>query len=217
MKRCILSITFLLLCVSGFAQKSVYLGTAGRAGDYIYEDGALDDGTRYIMSDLFYAGPYKISLCKYIPLEGDSWYGLAVESGEFIPNNGLMAFFFKDKDHAPLVIGQVESDNTVSFRRSVGLKPFFLLGGGHGNLFLATQEKIKEKEIYFGLYVLSEEELLTLIKNVIRKVRISSRSRYYEFNRIASENFPSKLASAKGDVDARAALSRNAILEGVDK
>ena len=68
----------------------------------------------------------------------------------------------------------------------------------------------------FGLYVLSEEELQTLIKNEIRKVRISSRSRYYEFNRIASENFPSKLASAKGDVDARAALSRNAILEGVE-
>lgn len=219
MKRILLTIA--LLTVSLFyaiAQNPVYLGTAGYSTNHIYEDGATDDGTRYIMSGLFHAGPYMISLCEFIPTEGESWYSLAVESKEFIPRNGLMVFVFKDASKEPIVLGQQVSENTTTEKISYRLSPHFFFGLGSGSdFFLATHETTKSIPVSFGMYDLSENELLEIINGEMKFVRIANRATYYEFSKVMAKRIAADLSDAKKHVDARALLSRNTILEGIDK
>ena len=218
MKRIFLIITTLaigLICAK--AQTPVYLGTAGYGTNFIYEDGATDDGTRYIISGLFHANPYMISLCEFIPEEGEPWYSVAVESKEYIPRNGVMVFVFKDKSKEPIVLGQQVSDNTTAEKRSYSLSPHFVFGLGSGShLFFASHETTKEVPVSFGMYDLSEEELISIISDELKLVRIANRSTYHEFNKVIAKKIASDLSDAKKRVDARAKLSRNTILEGID-
>lgn len=177
----------------------------------------LDDGTRYILSGMFVSGPYMISLCEFIPAEGNVWYSIAVESKDFIPTNGLMVFAFQEQDqHPPIILGQQVGENTTATHRSVGLRPLIFFGGGHALLGLATHNTTNQTEFYFGMYDLSEEELQTIINNKLKTIRITTRSRFHEFNKTASKFFSSELSDAKKHVNARAALSRNTILEGIE-
>ena len=218
MKRILLIIA--LLTISLFyatAQNPVYLGTAGYSTNHIYEDGATDDGTRYIISGLFHAGPYMISLCEFIPEVGAPWYSLAVESKEYIPRNGLMVFVFKDSSKEPIVLGQQVSESTTTEKLSYRLSPHFVFGLGSGSdFFLATHETTKEVPVSFGMYDLSEQELLAIINSDLKLVRIANRATYYEFGKIVAKRIASDLSDAKRRVDARAMLSRNTILEGIN-
>lgn len=218
MKRIFHTITTLaigLICAK--AQTPVYLGTAGYGTGYIYEDGATDDGTRYIISGLFHANPYMISLCEFIPEEGDPWYSLAVESKEYIPRNGVMVFVFKDESKEPIVLGQQVSDNTTAEKRSYSLSPHFVFGLGSGShLFFASHETTKEVPVSFGMYDLSENELLEIINGELKLIRIATRATYYEFGRVMAKRIASDLSDAKKHIDARAVLSRSTILEGLN-
>ena len=81
-----------LIPISLFAQETVYLGVSGASFGRIYEDGFTDDGTRYIVSDAQRIDTYYVSLCKYISETGESLYGIAIETKEFLSKNGQMVF-----------------------------------------------------------------------------------------------------------------------------
>ena len=217
MKRFVLLAVLLCGSLSLFAQNPVYLGTAGYSTNHIYEDGATDDGTRYIISGLFHAGPYMISLCEFIPTEGESWYSLAVESKEYIPRNGLMVFVFKDSSNEPIVLGQQVSESTMTEKVSYGLSPHFVFGlRSGGDFFLTTHETTKAVPVSFGMYDLSEKELLEIINGELKLIRIANRATYYEFGRVMAKRIASDLSDAKKHIDARAVLSRSTILEGLN-
>lgn len=215
MKRIKLLLIFtiaLALPCNAFAQY-VYLGFSNKAEGNIYEDCLLDDGTRFIMSSAWGMGQFGCGLCMFIPEEGESWYGLAIESKEYIPQNGLLVIVPGNNPKKPIVLGQRISDNSQVFRKTVKISPTFIFGGGRSNLAFSTYQTTDVKDVSFALYDIPEEVLSSLIADGIKDIRISSRSTYYKIKPYMFERMPSFLDEAKKNVDARASQSVNCILE----
>ena len=78
---------------------------------------------------------------------------------------------------------------------------------------LSTYQTTDVKDVSFALYDIPEEALLSLIADGIKDIRISSRSTYYKLKPYMFDRMPSFLEEAKKNVDARASLSVNCILE----
>ena len=212
---------FILLLILSFglsihfyaSAQYVYLGFSGKADGSIYEDCLLDDGTRFIMSSAWGMGQFGCGLCMFIPEEGESWYGLAIESKEYIPQNGLLVIVPGDNPKKPIVLGQRISDNSQVFRKTVKISPTFIFGGGRSNLALSTYQTTDVKDVSFALYDIPEEVLASLISNGIKDIRISAKSTYYKLKPYMFDRMPSFLEEAKKNVDFRAIQSVNCILE----
>ena len=209
-----LSLIALLLSSTLLMAQNVFSGTGGYTTGYIYEDGLLDDGTRYIISDMRQSGAYILSLCKFIPVDGESWYGIAVESKQYIPKNGLLVFVGElDGATQTFVLGQRVADKAIATRGSIGINPIFFFGGG-GNMALALYSKTVHSEVCYAIYELSPENIDQLTSSKIKEIRISSRSTYNFINGSMS-SITKWLIKARQEVDNRSKCSVNMILEDV--
>lgn len=204
---CLLFACFLPVLASA---QQVFSGTGGYADGYVYEDAMLDDGTRFIISDMRQFGRYSLSLCLSIAPDGERNYFLAVESDRYIPRNAMLVFFFKGEDSlSPLVLKSCFNDQAMSTSNSLSVNPIFFLDKS-GGIALATSRKEKISNVCYALFGLSEEQIEKLSTNEPKEIRISSRSRY---NIIYPLNDKQWLIKSKQRVDARAKLSVNTILE----
>lgn len=207
---------FMLLSSHSLSAQRVFMGNAYKQEEFVYEDRLLDDGTRFIMSTMWDIGEFAFSLCRFISKDVDSWYGLAIESKEYIPRNGLVVFVPATGAGNPVVLWQIQSDNaTVSNRRS-RISPSFIFGGGFSSVGFTSYTEVVDKDVFFSIYDMSEENLETLIANGISDMRISSRSKYNNLKPWAAGKMAEWMAEAKGYVDARADKSVNCILEGLE-
>lgn len=198
--------------ITASAQQTIYLGTAGSNQGYIYEDGQFDDGTRYIISDYTALDACYFSLCKFIPQSGEPWYGIAIESKEYIPQNGLLVFVPKNsKQDEPIVLNQFGKDRAVKTQTSVGLSPTFFLGSG--NIALSAYSRTHASEVFFAIYDISEEELNHLMNFDCKEIRFSTRSTYKSIKGWYIDRVKWWLPKAKGNIEARAQKSINLILE----
>ena len=197
---------------NAFAQY-VYLGFGNKAEGNIYEDCLLDDGTRYIMSSMWEMGQFGCGLCKFIPEDGDPWYGLAIESKLYIPKNGLIVIVPDTDSGKPYVLGQRLSDKSKVYHERARLNPIFIFGGGRSNLAFSTYQTTEVKDVSYAIYDIPEDVLLTLISNGVKDIRISARSTYYILKSWSFNKLSSFLDEAKKNVDARSLLSVNRILE----
>lgn len=213
MKRVIaLFAATIFLSITALAQQTVYLGTVGAYQGYIYEDGQFDDGTRYIISDNTALDVYYFSLCKFIPQSGEPWYSIAIESKEYIPQNGLLVFVPKNaKQEEPIILEQLQKDRAVKTQTSVGLSPTFFLGSG--NIALSAYSRTHASEVFFAIYDLSEEQMNRLLNFDCKEIRFSARSTYKLFKGWHIDRFMSWLPKAKDNIEARAQKSINLILE----
>ena len=191
----------------------VYLGFGNEAEGDIFEDCLLDDGTRYIMSSMWEMGQFGCGLCKFIPEEGDSWYGLAIESKEYIPKNGLVVIVPNNDSGKPYVLGQRLSDKSQVYRERARVSPIFFFGGGRSDLAFSTYRTTEVKDVSFALYDIPEEILQAIISGGVKDIRISARSTYHKLKPWTFSRLPSFLDKAKKNVDSREAQSVNRILE----
>lgn len=213
MKR-ILAIIVVLMASTTISAQHIFSGTGGDYLGRIYEDGMMNDGTRYIISDMRVLNTYTFSLCKFIPSSGEPWYGLAVESKEFIPTNGLLVFVCGDKgDTKTFILGQSVSDNAIAQRETIGINPVFFFGGAN-SLALSLYAKTVHSEVSYAIYDLSSEVLEQLLSASIKEIRISSRSTYKKI-KDPIRTFSKWMEKAKDDVDIRSGHSLNMILEGI--
>ena len=196
----------LLFPVQSYAQFT-HLGNASKAEGYIYEDCLLDDGTRYIMSGHLDVGQYGFSLCRFLKDDGGSWYGLAIESKEYIPKNGLMVIVPDREESGPVVLGQVLSETSHVSRTKSRLAPTVLFG---------SDGSTEIQELSFAVFDISEDLLSTLIHDGVREIRISTRSTYNKLRGWTYGKIASYLKEAKANIDARAQQSLNGILEDLD-
>lgn len=198
--------------ITASAQQTIYLGTAGAYQGYIYEDGQFDDGTRYIISDYTALDACFFSLCKFIPQTGEPWYGIAIESKEYIPQNGLLVFVPKNaKQEEPIILEQFQKDRAVKTQTSVGLSPTFFLGSG--NIALSAYSRTHASEVFFAIYDISEEELNHLMSLDYNEIRFSTRSTYKSIRGWYINRVKGWLPTAKDNIEARAQKSINLILE----
>lgn len=192
----------LLFPVQSYAQFT-HLGNASKAEGYIYEDCLLDDGTRYIMSGHLDVGQYGFSLCRFLKDDGGSWYGLAIESKEYIPKNGLMVIVPDREESGPVVLGQVLSETAHVSRTKSRLAPTVLFGSDGSNLVVVRQKTTEIQELSFAVFDISEDLL-------------STRSTYNKLRGWTYGKIASYLKEAKANIDARAQQSLNGILEDLD-
>ena len=205
----------LLFPVQSYAQFT-HLGNASKAEGYIYEDCLLDDGTRYIMSGHLDVGQYGFSLCRFLKDDGGSWYGLAIESKEYIPKNGLMVIVPDREESGPVVLGQVLSETSHVSRTKSRLAPTVLFGSDGSNHVVVRQKTTEIQELSFAVFDISEDLLSTLIHDGVREIRISTRSTYNKLRGWTYGKIASYLKEAKANIDARARQSLNGILEDLD-
>lgn len=212
--RAAILVLIAVLMPSVMSAQYAYSGMSGVRSGYIYEDGIMDDGTRYIISDMYVCGQYSYSLCKYVAEDGNSWYGIAVEAKQYIPKNGLLVFVGKgDNGSQSFVLGQKLSDHIVMTKNSVGISPIFFFG----RIGLTTYQQTSQSEISYAVFDLSEENLEQLLSAELKEIRISNRSTYNSTSgRYYLDGFPKWLSRAKGNVDARSSVSVNTILEDID-
>ena len=212
-----LSVTLVMLSLadSAFAQR-VFMGNAYKQDEFIYEDRLLDDGTRSIMSNMWDIGDYAFSLCRFISVDGESWYGFAVESKEHIPKNGLLVFVPASGSGVPILLGQTQSGSATVSKAVSRLSPSFIFGGGGSTIAFTSYTSIVDKDVSFAVYDMSEKTILTLVSDGISDMRISSRSTYNTLKPWATKKMSEWLGEAKGYVDARAEKSVNCILDGLE-
>ncbi len=218
MKRILITISLLFMASIAMQAQHVFSGVSGPRFGRIYEDGMADDGTRYIISDMRMIGVYAFSLCKFVPQEGEPWYGIAVESKDYIPRNGLMVIVYGSPDsYQTLVLGQKIADNAMTTKSTIGFRPMLFFGSNNlGGLLMSLSPKTVTSEVSYSVYDLSEEDLILLIDGEINEIRISARTTYSSLNHYLLRTFPEWLAKAKEDVDVRSEQSLNTILEGLE-
>ncbi len=215
MKRLLLTIVVALLTSTILPAQQVFSGIGGAYLGSIYEDGMMDDGTRYIISDMRVWNAYTFSLCKFIPASGDPWYGLAVESKEYIPTNGLLVFVCElNGETKTFILGQSVSDKAIAQKETIGINPVFFFGGAN-SLALALYSKTVHSEVSYAIYDLSAEVLEQLLSTTFKEIRISSRSTYKKIKE-PLKNFSKWMEKAKSDVDIRSGRSLNSILEDIE-
>ena len=217
MKRFITSLIILFAASVLMSAQYVFSGTSGAYLGCIYEDGMTDDGTRYIISDMQVIDRYAFSLCKFVPEEGDSWYGIAIESREYIPKNGLLVFICESSGELlPFVLGQRVSDKGVATRLSLGFSPTLFFGSNNlGGLLMSLYPKTVTAEVSYSVYDLSVHDIERLLETNIKEMRISSRSTYKTLKGPYPKLLSKWLIKAKEDVDARSIRSLNSILEDI--
>lgn len=215
MKRFLLSILFCTLAISPIYGLTFFSGYGGPEKGYIYEDGTTDEGMRYIISDMTLINGYAFSLCKFIPLDGEPWYGLSVETKKYMPNNGFMVLLCDRSGMSQtMVLTQKETSKAVVSRGSLGLSPFLLFGSKGSNLSFVLHKSTVQEEVFYAIYPLSISELETLLSASIKRIRISERSTYQEL--FPSKFFDEWLKKSKEYVDVRSSQSINTILEGIN-
>ena len=212
--------TLIVLFAAGVMMSAQYVfsGSSGAYLGYIYEDGMSDDGVRYIISDMQVIDKYAFSLCKFVPEEGEPWYGIAIESREYIPKNGLLVFICESTGGLqPFVLGQRVSDKGVATTLSVGLNPILFFGGNNlGGLLMSLYPKTVTSEVSYSVYDLSVQDLEQLLATSIKEMRISSRSTYKTLKGHYPKMLSKWMVKAKEDVDARSERSLNSILDDIN-
>ncbi len=153
----------------------VYLGYGNKAEGNIYEDCLLDDGTRYIMSSMCEMGKFGCGLCMFVQEDGEAWYGLAIESREYIPKNGLMVIVPDDDSGKPYVLGQRLSDNAQVTRIRSKVNPIFIFGGGKSSMAFSTYQTTDVKDVSFAIYDIPEDVLFSMISHGVKDIRISGK------------------------------------------
>lgn len=194
-----------------------YLGTASRSDGLIYEDCLLDDGTRYIMSTMWELGKFGFGLCMFVPEDGEPWYGLAIESKEYIPKNGFVVIIPNNGSNEPYVLGQRMSDKSQVYSKRSTVNPIFIFGGGRSNIAFSTYQTTDIKDVSFAIYDIPEDVLNSIISTGINDIRISSRSTYYKLKSWTLERMASYLGEAKEYLDIRASKSVNCILDDIEE
>lgn len=212
--------TLIVLFAAGVMMSAQYVfsGSSGAYLGYIYEDGMSDDGVRYIISDMQVIDKYAFSLCKFVPEEGEPWYGVAIESKEYIPRNGLLVFITESSDELQtFVLGQKVSDKGVATKLSVGFNPVLFFGSNNlGGMLMSLYPKTITSEVSYSVYDMSAQDLEQLLTTTFKEVRISSRSTYKTLKGNYLKTLSKWMIKAKEDVDARSQRSRNSILEDIN-
>ena len=212
-RRFIQILFFLLVCSSLYlpAQQSFYLGVANANDDFIYEDAMLDDGTRMIISDMYGQSLYNLALCMFIPEEGDPFYGIAVESKQYIPDNGLLVF--QREGVEPLVLYQVQTASATRTKLESGPSPSLLFLGGSVSMFFTRRYSVKTDDFYFAIYGITLDEISELLEDS-HEARISSRSKYNNIiHGYTKDRFKKWLSEALTNIEIRAMKSLNTILD----
>lgn len=217
LRKTLMALAMLLSGTVAFGQKTVFSGTGGSSNGYIYEDGMTDSGMRYIMSDVRNWNTYNFSICKFIPEEGDPWYGIAIESQNYIPQNGLLVFVCDNATEGmkTFVFGQNISDRAVGTRSSLSISPIFHFGSNSSSMSFATYRTTETRDFFFAIYSLSEEELLQLINSKVKEYRVSERSTYFRARGPFLSSMSKWMSESKQRVDTRSSLSINMILEDI--
>lgn len=215
MKRCFLICICSILLSSPIFAQTIYSGFGSNFAGNIFEDGIMDDGTRYIISDMQQVNTYAFSLCKFIPSDGEPWYGISVETKEYMPKNGYMVFICeKDGFERTIVLGQKGANTTDITKGTLGLTPFLFFGSKGSDLSFLLHKKIVQEKVCYAIFPLSSSELDILLSTTIKRIRISTRSTYYQL--YISSYFDRWLVKSKECVDIRSNQSINRILEGLD-
>lgn len=218
MKHLLITLSLIFMVSTAMQAQYVFSGSSGSYYGYIYEDGMADDGTRYIISDLLTIDKYAFSLCKFIPQEGNSWYGIAVESKEYIPRNGLLVFVHRFQgNNKTLVLGQRVLDKAIASKSTIGFSPTLFFGSNSlGGILMSLYPKTVTSEVSYSVYDLSEEDLKLIIEADFKEIRISSRTTYRALKGHYPKTVSKWLARAKGNVDERSEKSLNTILEDIE-
>ena len=214
--RIILTVLFVVhLFPNVVSAQRVFMGYSNKQDGFIYEDCVLDGDMRFIMSEVWDIGDYAFSLCRFDVPEGKSWYGLAIESKEFVPKNGNIVFVPESEGSVPVRLFQTRFDNATVSRTKSELAPSLIFGGGGSSIFFSTYRTTIDNDVFFAIYDLEEPVLMSLINTRFREIRIANKSTYNSLKPWVLTKMSGWLEESKCNLDVRSQLSVNLILENL--
>lgn len=141
---------------------------------YIEFDWVEHDGRRQITSyerkEIFYGTKYNISL-NAVEKNNIVDYCLLVSSYNFIPDNAKILIKLKSNE----IIELYANDRIIESDTSIVSWSYII-----GNSVFSTSKSIKSKDVYVGVFDITEEQLEKIKIFGITKLRISSRTSFYE-------------------------------------
>ena len=187
MKRTFILIFFSLVTIVSSAQSGLF--------DIISVDRIEDDGRRQVMADdlemRFDGAKYSITLKAYSNGESVDW-ALLFSSFYYIPDNAIVLIKLKDETVMEFPVNNVNVGSIALPARSYTI----------GSTIMT--EPSREQDYYSAYFVISPEQMDTIVSKRVSKIRITTNATYeYRENTIGAFQLGYYIQSARNAIEKR--------------